>query len=459
MIHRSFFEKGWRNRHPFLLLFLIASCAQPRRPAPIAAPAAQTLSSACSSSDPRSSRFRADPVESGLPVRGQWRDGFDVADMNGDGFLDVVHGPPRKGNFTPAIFLGDGRGHFSLWKTAHYPPRPLDYGDTKAGDFNGDGMMDFAVSSHLLGLTVLISEGNGFYAPWSSGLESTPKTPTEPRGFSSRSIAVTDWNHDGKPDLLALNEGISRMAVRAPSMTAADQPPPPPDGVVLFFNRDGEWERMIPNQPLSVFGTSLAAGDINGDRYADALVGSSISGMRRLVLLGRRGSWTTHVIQSTPENASVTAVALNDFDRDARDELILGMRFPDSSDHCSALDVVKWSLTNETPHRLWSERSQDSIVAAAIADLDRDLLDDLIVLRNEGSIMIFARTPDGFTRDLTIQRPDWLAGCNGYDLHVADIDGDERSEIIVSYAGERTMAGTRCESGGGFAVWRVLPSR
>ena len=41
------------------------------------------------------------PFGDGLPARGQWRNGFALADMNGDGYLDIVHGPARKA-FTPA---------------------------------------------------------------------------------------------------------------------------------------------------------------------------------------------------------------------------------------------------------------------------------------------------------------------------------------------------------------------
>src|SRR5947208_3516260 len=49
----------------------------------------------------------------GLPQTGSWRNTLAVADMNGDGFPDIIAPPARKGNGTPVIFLGDGKGH---WK-------------------------------------------------------------------------------------------------------------------------------------------------------------------------------------------------------------------------------------------------------------------------------------------------------------------------------------------------------
>ncbi|HEX7808976.1 MAG TPA: hypothetical protein VF608_09630, partial [Thermoanaerobaculia bacterium] len=111
--------KGWLQSHPFFLALLFVACAPVAPPPQVA-----VVPDACSANLAQSARFTLEPIETGLPKRGQWRDGFDVADMNSDGHADVVHGPARKLNFTPSIFLGDGAGHFTHWKTAHFPPLP-----------------------------------------------------------------------------------------------------------------------------------------------------------------------------------------------------------------------------------------------------------------------------------------------------------------------------------------------
>ncbi|HVR28811.1 MAG TPA: VCBS repeat-containing protein, partial [Thermoanaerobaculia bacterium] len=111
--------------------------------------------------DRRVDRLTFVPFDHGLPRQGQWRQGFDVADINGDGHLDIVHGPLRKGSYQPVVFLGDGAGSWRAWEDVTWPELAYDYGDAAVGDVNGNGLLDVALGIHLRGVLVLIQEEPG----------------------------------------------------------------------------------------------------------------------------------------------------------------------------------------------------------------------------------------------------------------------------------------------------------
>lgn len=432
---------------------LAAACSsQPPRPAlpPEAAARARDAQSACRPAKLRSTqRFAASAIDTGLPASGQWRDGFSLADMNGDGRLDLLSGPARKGRAQPVIFLGDGQGHFQEWKEAHFPPLPYDYGDVKAADFNGDGRLDIALSAHLRGLTVLINEGGAHYAPWNRGLvlRLPAESVLEPV-FTSRALAVTDWNRDGKPDLLALNEGPSRLG--GGGVTAA---------LGLWFNRDGLWDLAKPGQALNSFGSAITVGDIDGDGNPDALIGTNVAGNRLLLQKGDGNLYRAREMRSVPLAAAVTAVALHDFDGDGSDEAVAAARAVENTQFCILLQLVRAAGSDkEIALSLWSAVSRDSIVALTIGDIDRDGRDDLVAVREDGEILTFAGARGGFSRDLNLAPLEAMHGCKAFDAQLADIDADGNVELIVAYAGEDSIGDTTpCRGNGGFRAWRLRP--
>lgn len=423
---------------------LIAGCHSPQMPSDHAPPMSACMQVTLNTS----TRFSAETFDSELPAAGQWRDGFDLADMDGDGFVDLLHGPQRKGKALPTIFLSDGKGHFQPWGEAHFPPLAYDYGDAKAGDFNGDGRMDIALAVHLRGMVTMISEGDGHYAPWGEGLGLTvPGQQSGEAVFSSRRIEVVDWDQDGKPDLLAANEG---PALYIPGSESAD-------ALALFLNRHGYWERFAATHAARSFGNALAIGDVDGDGHMDAMLGTEVAGTRKLLQMGKSTTFEPRELYSLPANAEITAVALHDFDRDGHADVIDAARAVDDGHYCTALQAVFMSAdSGERPLALWSEVSRDPVAAIAIGDIDGDGQDDLVAVREAGGILMFAGSGDGFTRDTTIEPLPEMAGCSAYSARLADLDGDHSLELLVSYAGEGSPTGERtCVSHGGFHTWHL----
>jgi hypothetical protein len=139
--------------------------------------------------------------DAGLPRSGQWRNGYTIADMNGDGHSDIVHGPARKSMGRPAIFLGDSKGAWRRWEV-ELPSFPYDYGDTAVGDLDGDGRLDLVLGIHLRGVVALVQKQPGRFELYNEGLPFNQAGDAP--GFSSRAVEVIDWNGDGRLDIAAL---------------------------------------------------------------------------------------------------------------------------------------------------------------------------------------------------------------------------------------------------------------
>ena len=134
--------------------------------------------------------------------------GLAVADFNNDGRLDLA--VTNQNDNTVWIFLGNGDGTFA---------RPVSYPTGQApvfvtsGDFNGDNVVDLAIANNgaatatnsgdsvsiLLGNSV----GDGTFGP----------TTSFPAGTGPTSIAVADFNVDGRPDLAVTAQSDNAVAL------------------------------------------------------------------------------------------------------------------------------------------------------------------------------------------------------------------------------------------------------
>lgn len=403
-------------------------------------------------------RLDFSPFDDGLPKRGQWRNGFVVADMDGDGHLDIVHGPARKGGNRPVVFLGDGKGHWKQW-AATFPQIPFDYGDIAVGDLNGDGKLDMVVASHLRGMTALLGDGKGNFTSWSQGIEfELPGNGQTKPPFSSRAIQIVDWNHDGRPDILAAGEG-PRLALTRGS-GSSDAFNRGARGSRIYLNQgNGTWLPQDEQNPV-VFGDAVASGDFNGDGHLDFASGSSILGYKEILAYGQPdGSWKRVAVDLVRPDAVVTALVVADFDHDGRDDLAVAYTSSELGVWRTGIDIL-YSRPGESWERrtLFNEESRTGISSLAAGDLDGDGARDLVALIDGGGSWIFLGDRKGwFSRESGSPVPAGESGCRGYHAVLADVDGDGRDELLIDFAGEgiSPTSASQCANGGGLHVWKA----
>lgn len=404
-----------------------------------------------------SRRLSLAPFGEGLPRVGQWRESFAVADMNGDGNPDIVHGPARKSLGPPAIFLGDGAGRWRRWREAAWPPLPYDYGAAAVADLDGDGAQDLVLGVHLGGVLVLAGDGRGGFRAAGDGVDFSRAGAA----FSTRALTVLDADRDGRPDIVALGEG---PRLGSPGST----PAPPASGLLVYRNRGGGgWERDAANTGGGrPFGAAIAAGDFDGDGLADVATGSGVVGSRELLNLAREpGRFEPRAASMLRPAAIVGSVAVADFDGDGADDLVVAGLGHEGGLWRAFVDVL---LSPAGPRErrvaLWSAEEAEDAGAVGAGDLDGDGAADVVVATDGGEVLLFPGDgAGGFTRERATLAP-FGGGCRGTHLELADLDADGAAEVVASFALEDAggldgASSGRCPGGGGLGAWKAVPRR
>jgi FG-GAP-like repeat/Bacterial Ig-like domain (group 3) len=184
-----------------------------------------------------------------------------IADLNGDGKLDVVFAGDVTGReVVVGVLLGNGDGTFQT--PVIYSTGTGGYDSVAIADLNGDGYADVVVASECLdcahganpgGVSVLLGNGDGtFQAPTNYGSG----------GWDASSVAIADLNGDGYPDLAVSN--LCELSANCPTDGA-----PPGEVSVLLGNGDGTFQTPVSYSSGGSWATSVGIGALSGGGYPD----------------------------------------------------------------------------------------------------------------------------------------------------------------------------------------------
>jgi hypothetical protein len=323
-----------------------------------------------------------------------------IADFNRDGILDVA----SCGGSTVSVFRGNGDGTFQTH--VDYAEGGSDAGWLTAADLNGDGKLDLAVSNGYVGgppvptISVLLGKGDGTFQPYADYFT----------GGQPYSVAASDVNGDGKPDLISATAANSIM--------------------VLIGKGDGTFSRSVDYVGGSV-PMGVTSGDFNGDGKPDLALANRGDNSVSIFMGSGHGSFSTAV--SYPAGPSARAVVAADLNGDNRNDIVVAdpscnLIFPP----CPATGSVSVLIANAdgTFNAAVSYPVNGYPVSVAAGDFNGDEKVDVVAANanSPGTVSVFLGNGDG-----TLHSPtDYSTAQGPQAVAIGDVNGDAKLDLIVA---------------------------
>jgi FG-GAP-like repeat/FG-GAP repeat len=240
-----------------------------------------------------------------------------AGDVNGDGFPDVLIGATGadRDKGRAYLYAGGAGARFDtvIDRTLSGDSASLNFGIlvASAGDLDGDGFDDLIFGDPARD-RAMIHFGNATLGV--GGKAPVTVTGRSGSAFGVSVAAVGDLNRDGFDDV-AIGAGAEGVAS------------------VYFGNADSLFDITLDGTLLADgaprFGDSVAgAGDVNGDGFADVLVGAPV-GLSAFLYLGAEGktfnpSYARRFTGATGSAFGIRVVAAGDLNGDGRPDLAVG---------------------------------------------------------------------------------------------------------------------------------------
>ncbi|AHJ97750.1 FG-GAP-like repeat-containing protein [Hymenobacter swuensis] len=340
--------------------------------------------------------------------------GITSADVNADGFRDVIVSNSRSNDVT--ILLGSATGAFT--SVGSFAAGVTTY-DVAVADLTGDGRPDLVTANYVQtvsqSLSVLPGLGNGRFAAATSTAINAPNGPLR--------LAQGDLNADGRPDVVTVS-GLSPMASNL---------------AVLLRRPDGTLDPAV-TYPVGSQPEAVTLADVNGDGRLD-VVTANRGAASLSVLLNPAGTGVLSQATTISVPGNPTGVVAADFNADGRPDLAVSGATGNSV--AVLLNIGNGQFAS--PLTLPTGAFSTGLVAT---DVDADGRLDLAAAHSTGPIAVLRNLGTG-----QFAAPSVIAASGApVQIIAADLTGDNRPELLTSSEGRSPVVVLRNDGSGQFQV-------
>ena len=401
-----------------------------------------------------------------------------IADLNGDGKPDLI-----SANESGGISVLINTTLPGVTTPTFAPQQPFATGmfsiAVVAADINGDGKPDLIVTNYEdKNVSVLINTTTPGALLATFAPQLTFSTGSGPRG-----VAVADVNGDGLPDLLVANYSDATVSVLlnlthpgalVPNFAAQQTfavGALPYAVSVADFNGDGVPDIAVPNAgagTVSVllnttmpgaaaaafadqqtfaagsFPRSLTVADVNGDGLPDLIAGNANDATLSVLLNTTEPGAATATFAAQQTFASGTypiAVFAADLNGDGKPDLIVANNGADSASVLVNTTPPGATTASFAPQQTLAAGTSPQFIGAA--DLNGDGRSDLVVSnRDDGTISVLpnSTTADGAGTPAFADQQTFATGAFPRSIALADLNGDGRTDLIAGNANDNTLS-------------------